>query len=89
VFMIISRRSLSVLGISFGAFVRSFAIPLISTIGMILGISMLDYVVGAGLAPPLKLIIYIISGALLYSIFIMLVKRDYFFEAWGIIRNKK
>ena len=88
VFMIMSKRSLSVLGISFGDFFGLFGMPLICTAGMVLGVALFKYCFGGFLTPVLQLIGYSMLGVLLYVVLMLLFKRDYFLEAWQIFRNR-
>ena len=88
VFIITSMRSLSVLGISFIAFSRSFGISLICSIGMILGITTFKYLLGGFIADALELACCIVLGAMLYLLLMLLLKRDYLLEAVHIIKHR-
>ena len=89
VFLIISNRSLKVIGLSFQKFLSSFVTPLASAMLMIASVSALDYYFGGHLSPIVQLILYSLSGLGIYLIAMLMLNRQLLPEIWQMIRIRK
>ncbi len=76
VFVIMSRRTLSVLGLPFSTYISSFGIPLVCSSLMAAGIALFKHFAGAYLSPILGLLSYSFLAFLLYLLLILLLKRE-------------
>ena len=86
VFIIMSNRSLKVLGLSFRKFVFSFVTQLASAALMIASLSVLNRYLGGYLSPIVQLILYSLLGLCIYLIAILMLKRKLLSEVWQMIR---
>lgn len=89
VFLIMSSRSLKVIGLSFRKLLSSFIMPLASTALMMACVSVLDHYLGGCLSPIVQLILYSLLGVCIYSIAILMLNRELLTEVWQMIRTRK
>ncbi|MCK4549139.1 MAG: lipopolysaccharide biosynthesis protein [Candidatus Krumholzibacteria bacterium] len=87
VFIIMSNRSLKVLGLSFQEFLFSFVTPLASAALMIAGIFVLNRYLGGYLSPVVQLILYSLSGLCVYLIAMLMLNRQLLPELWQMVRK--
>jgi len=89
VFLIMSRRSLNVIGSPSIKYWSSLLIPLSSTALMIISLTILDHYLGGFFSSIIKLILYSLLGVCLYSAIILAFKRELLIEVWQTIRIRK
>jgi teichuronic acid exporter len=89
VFLIMSSRSLKVIGPSIKEFWSSLMIPLASTALMIAGVSILDHYLGGYLSPIVQLILYSLLGVCVYSTAILTLKRELLSEVRQTFKIRK
>ena len=86
VFIIMSSRSLKVIGLSLGQFSMTFLIQLASSILMIASVSAFNHFLGGYISPIIQLILYSFLGGGIYLLCLLVLKRDLLTEVWQMVR---
>ena len=89
VFLIMSYRALNVIGLPFREYLSSFMVPLVSAAMMIASLSLLDHYLGGHLSLIVQLILYSLLGVCIYSIAMLILKREMLTEVWHMIKIRK
>lgn len=89
VFLIMSYRALNVIGLPFREYLSSFMVPLVSAAMMIASLSLLDHYLGGHLSLIVQLILYSLLGVCIYSIVMLILKREMLTEVWHMIKIRK